>query len=137
MIKHTGNIGTLVTLFVAVFLLASCKKVVKIPSFVAPGISSTVELIEVENEITVGKLSGCVALSTGERMRDVKVQLIDKDKKQVISTKYTNRKGEFSFGGAKGAYLIKISLEGFNTVIYHVKTSSSSHEKLVLVMGAS
>ncbi|MBP7866858.1 MAG: carboxypeptidase regulatory-like domain-containing protein [Acidobacteria bacterium] len=121
--------------FVSVFLIfllsIACNRRIAIPAIHLP---TDLSLVEIEEELLAKNMIGCVIDPTGARITGVKVELLDRIKKKLIAETVTNQKGRFFFGNVQnGKYCIRISLEGFNTIIYNVKKAPNTKKELVLL----
>lgn len=70
-------------------------------------------------------LNGIVALSQEQPIPDAKVQLMDKNWKNIINETQTDKNGYFTFSSKRGDYYIQVSKEGFHTLRVKAKIRSN------------
>jgi hypothetical protein len=95
--------------------------------------------IEVTTPLVSARLEGIVTFPPGGGAAGVRIELFAADRSAAIETTSTNAGGEFRFSlHPDGNYAIRISKEGFNTVIYKIlKNSKARNSTLKLQIQVS
>ena len=88
------------------------------------------EVVEIDGAIEAHELAGVVVYPSGPSIRGVAVEMID-SAERCLKAVTTDPRGRFNLGITKsGTYSLLLSLDGFNTVIAHVRVSPESKKGL-------
>lgn len=95
-----------------------------------------IETIEIARIQTVKSLSGVVRDTTGAPIAGATVTELSSDGKTVIRTTLTDKVGNFSLSQntQNKVHHLKVSMNGFNPLLLHVKLSKWTSRHLVLTL---
>lgn len=144
--KREANYGMLCLLYLTVLATAGClgkalSTTTKQPGTAVPPEFSyprAVGAVEYEKPFRAPSLAGLVIDASGTPREKVLVEITDDKWQSRIEAQFTTATGHFAFGGpAKGAFHLRVSLDGFDTLRLVVIVDDRAKKDLVLELPLS